>query len=184
MHGFIVRLIQIGTSLPRDTLDTIVDVEPLIGQMTEGEDSETVREHAEATFQAEMHRLEDFRFVNLVIGAGTVYHMKTIPCLISNPYSLDSPVLLTLRENADFTADQYRELFTELFALVDSAGLVLSPVIVDNLPAQSSGHDRALFEAHSPVIHIHCFPHMANLILSRTVSTVNCARIMSALSEI
>jgi hypothetical protein len=72
-------------------------------------------------------------------------------------------VLLTPRENADFTAEQYSELFTEFFAIVDLAGLVLSPVIMDNLPAQSSGLDRALFEAHSPVIHIHCLAHMANL---------------------
>jgi hypothetical protein len=69
-------------------------------------------------------------------------------------------------------------------AIIDSAGLVLSSVTVDNLPAQSSGLDRALFEAHSPVIHIRCFAHMTNLILSHTVSTANCARIMSALSEI
>jgi hypothetical protein len=50
MHEFIVRLIQLGASLPRDALDTIVDVEPLVDQITEGEVSETVREHAEATF--------------------------------------------------------------------------------------------------------------------------------------
>jgi hypothetical protein len=122
--------------------------------------------------------------VNLVVDAGTVHHMKTIPCLISNPYCPDPPVLLTLRENADFTTEQCYELFTELFAIVDSAGPVLSSVIMDNLPAQSSGLDRALFEAHSPVIHIHCFAHMANRIRSYTVSTANCARIMSALSEI
>jgi hypothetical protein len=69
-------------------------------------------------------------------------------------------------------------------AIVDSAGLVLSSVIGDSLPAQSSGLDRALFEAHSPESHIHCFAHVTNLILSRTVPTANCARIMSALSEI
>jgi hypothetical protein len=93
-------------------------------------------------------------------------------------------VLLTLRENADFTAEQYNEIFTEPFAIVDSAGLVLSSVVVANLPAQFSGLDHALFEAHSPVIHIHCFAHMANLILSHIISTANCVRIMPALSEI
>jgi hypothetical protein len=95
----------------------------------------------------------------------------------------DPPVLLTLHENADFTAEQYRELFTELFAIVDSAVLVLSSLIVDNLPAQSSGLDCTLVEAHSLVIRIHCFAHMANLILSHSVSTANCTQIMSALSE-
>jgi hypothetical protein len=52
MHKFIVRRIQLGASLPRDALDTIIDVEPLIDRMTEGEVSETLREHAEATSQA------------------------------------------------------------------------------------------------------------------------------------
>jgi hypothetical protein len=131
-----------------------------------------------------MHGLEDFRFVNLVVDAGTVHQMKTIPCLISNPYCPDPPVLLTLRENADFTTEQSSELFTELSTIVDSAGLLLSSVIVDDFPAQSSGLDRALFEAHSPLTHIHCFAYMANLILFHIVLTVNCARIMFALSEI
>jgi hypothetical protein len=84
MYEFIVRLVQLGALLPRDARDTIVDVEPLIDRMTEGEVSETVREQAEATFQTGMHRLENFRFVNLVVDASTVYHVKTIPCLISN----------------------------------------------------------------------------------------------------
>jgi hypothetical protein len=181
IHEFIVRLIQLGALLPRDAFDTIVDVKPLIDRMTEGEVSETVREHAETIFQAAMYWFEDFRFVNLVVDAGTVYRMKIISCLITNPYCPDPPVLLTMRENADFTAEQYYELFTELFAIVDSAGLVLSSVIVDNLPAPSSGIDRAFFEAHWPVIHIHCFAYMANLILSHTVSI---ARIVPALSEI
>jgi hypothetical protein len=184
MHEFIVRLIQLGALRLKDALGTIVDVEPLVDQMTEDKVFKTAREHAEATFQAAMHRLEDFRFVNLVVDAGTVYYMKTIPCLISNPYCADPPVLLTLRENADFTVGQYSKLFIELFAIVESAGLVLSSVIVANLLAQFSGLDRALFETHLPVIHIHCFAHMANLILSHTVSTAKCARIMSALSEI
>jgi hypothetical protein len=174
MHKFIIRPIQLGASLPRDALDTIIDVEPLIDRKTEGAVSETVREHAEATFQAARHRLEDLRFVNLVVDSGTVYHMKTIPCLISNPYRPDPPVLLALRENADFTAEESYELFTELFAIIDSAGVVLSSVIVANLPAQSSGLDRVLFEAHSPVIHIHCFAHMANLILSHCFNCELC----------
>jgi hypothetical protein len=93
-------------------------------------------------------------------------------------------VLLTLRENADFTAEQYSELLIKLFATVDSGCLVLSSVIVDNLPAQSLGLDRTFFEAHWPVVQIHCFSDVANLILSHTVSNANCDRIMSALSEI
>jgi hypothetical protein len=36
MHDVIIRVIQIGASLPRDGLDTIVDIPPLIDEMTNG----------------------------------------------------------------------------------------------------------------------------------------------------
>jgi hypothetical protein len=38
--------------------------------------------------------------------------MKTTPCLITNPFSPGSPVLLALRENTDFATEQDEELFT------------------------------------------------------------------------
>jgi hypothetical protein len=105
MREFIVRLIQLGASLPRDALNRIIDIDPLIDQMTEGEHSETLCENVEATFQAGMHWPRDFYFVNLVINARTVCHIKSILCLISNLHCVVSPVLLTLRENTIVIAE-------------------------------------------------------------------------------
>jgi hypothetical protein len=44
----IVRLIQLVASLPRDSLDTIADIDPLTDQITEGEPSKILRQNAEA----------------------------------------------------------------------------------------------------------------------------------------
>jgi hypothetical protein len=110
--------------------------------------------------------------------------MKTVPCLITNPYCPEPPLLLTLRENRNFTAEQYYDSFMNLFALVESAELAPSAMIIANLPAQFVGLEQLLRETGSPVIHIRCFAHMANLIRSHIVPSGNFARIMAALIEV
>jgi hypothetical protein len=106
MHDFITRLIQIGAPLPRDALDTIVDIPPLIDEMTDGQVAEAVHQNADLRFQAAIDKLADLHFVNLVLDAGIVFHSKTRLCLMSNPYCSEPSVLLTLRENKNFTAGQ------------------------------------------------------------------------------
>jgi hypothetical protein len=78
-------------------------------------------------------RLGDLHLVNLVVDANTVYHLKTIPCLISNPYCTEPPGLLSLRENMSFTAHRYAELFSERFETIESAEVLLSSVMTGNL---------------------------------------------------
>jgi hypothetical protein len=184
MHDFIIRLIQIGASLPRDALDTIVDIQPLIDEMTDGQVAEGVHQNVDLKFHAAMDKLADLHFVNLVVDAGTVFHLKTIPCLMSNPDCSEPSVLLTLRENKNFTAGQYTELFLDLFATIESAALCLCSVMADNLPAQSSGLPHVLTDTESSVIHIKCFVHIANLVLSHTASTANFSVIMTHLREL
>jgi hypothetical protein len=95
-----------------------------------------------------------------------------------------SCALLTLRENTDFSAKQYVELFMELFATIQSPRLVLLSLIVDSLPTQSSGLEHVLYKTHSPVVHIRCLAQMANLIFFHTVPTRNFARAMTILCKI
>jgi hypothetical protein len=184
MHDFIIRLIQLGASLPRDALDTIVVIPPLIDEMTDCQVAEAVHQNADLKFQAAIDKLADLHFVNLVLDSGTVFHLKTIPGLMSNPYCSEPPVLLTLRENKNFIAGQYAEMFWELFATIESAGLSLCSVMADNLPAQSSGLVQVLTDTESPVIHVKCFAHMANLALSHTASTANFSVMMTHLTEL
>jgi hypothetical protein len=87
---------------------------------------------------------------------------------------------LTFGENADSAA----ELFMDRLAIVESAGFVLSLVIVDNRPTQCPYLEYVLYETLSPMIHHRCFAYMANLILSQTIPSANFARSIAALSEI
>jgi hypothetical protein len=52
MHEFMVRLIQLGASLPRDAFNTIVDVDQLIDQITDAQVAEQLRANADGIFRA------------------------------------------------------------------------------------------------------------------------------------
>jgi hypothetical protein len=78
MHDFIIRLIQIEASLTLDALDTIVDIPPLIDEMTDGRVAEAVYQNADLKFQAAMDKLPDLLFVNLVVIAGN--DLSLSPC--------------------------------------------------------------------------------------------------------
>jgi hypothetical protein len=104
MHEFIIALIQLGASLPRDQLNAIVDVPPLIDQITAQGAAEALAENANPKFQIAIAQLQSIHFVNLIVDAGTIYHLKSIPCLLTNPRFPGPPLLLALRENTQFTA--------------------------------------------------------------------------------
>jgi hypothetical protein len=140
--------------------------------------AEALRQGADRRFTEAMERLGDVHFSNLIVDAGTFYHMKSIPCLLTNPHVAEQPVLLALRENRNFTIQDYCDLFCELIAIVDSFGMVLCLNVVDNLLVQVSGLDRALQVSDCPVIHVKHFAHMANLVLGSTVSMPNFSPIM------
>jgi hypothetical protein len=55
--------------------------------------------------------------------------------------------------------------------------------MADNLPAQSSGLAHVLTDTESPVIHIKCFAHMPNLVLSHMASTADFSVIMTRLRK-
>jgi hypothetical protein len=131
-----------------------------------------------------MDKFADLHFVNLVVDAGTIFHLKTIPCLMSNPWCSEPPVLLALRENKNFSAGQYAELFSEPLTTTESARSCLCSMMADNLPARSSAPAHGLTDTESSVIHTKCFTHMANRALSHTGSTANFSVIMTHLTEL
>jgi hypothetical protein len=104
MHKFVVELIQLGASLPREAIDRIVDVPPLVDEINDHAVAEAIWRNPDETFQTRMAHLSELHFVHRVFDACTVNQMKTIRCLITNLFSHDPPVLLTLRENINFTA--------------------------------------------------------------------------------
>jgi hypothetical protein len=184
MHVFIANLVELGASLPREHPGAIPDAQSLIDGISERTIADAIRRNADRRLEQALECLSDFRFVNLVIDAGMVHHLKTIPCLLTNPFHLKSPVLLALRENQNFTKHDYACLFHELIAMVQTSGLILCSVVIDNLRAQSAGLDETLLSLLSPVIHIRCFAHMTNLVLQNSLSMPHFSRVMTILEEV
>jgi hypothetical protein len=103
---------------------------------------------------------------------------------LTNPHASEQPVRLALRENQNVTIQDYCNLFRELIVIVNSLGMVLCSIVVDNLPVEVSGLDRGLQLSDSPVIHVECLAHMENLFSVTTVSTPNVSWTMDYLADL
>jgi hypothetical protein len=104
-----------------------------------------------------MDRLSDVHFINLIVDAGTVYQLKSSPCILTNPHASEQPELIALRENRNFTIQDYCDIFCELIAIVNCFGMIRRSIVVDNLPVQVSGLGRALQMSDVSLIHVKCF---------------------------
>jgi hypothetical protein len=184
MYAFVVHVFQLGLSFPRDHLEALIDAGDLIDPITPKAISEELAANAEKKFRASLDELVDVKFVNIVVDAGMVHQLKTIVCLLSSPHVSAQPVLLDLRENRSMSKQKYAELFGELVAQAENTNLIVCSVIIDNLMAQSAGLDSFLDSANSPVIHVKCFAHMSNLIISNTLEEPNLRRVMERLTAI
>jgi hypothetical protein len=77
----------------------------------------------------------------------------------------------------------YGELFQESMQTVESYGLTLCAIVIENIPAQSSGLDDTLSVTNYPAIHVKCFAHMVNLIMGNCRSKPHFASVMEILIE-
>jgi hypothetical protein len=184
MHRLIVDMLQLGASLVREIPNTVLDVSLLIDQITQRGIAHEVVQRGDERFEKAIRKLRTIRFVNLVVDAGTVHSLKSIPCLLTNPHYAGFSVLLELHENSNFTAEEYQELFANLFRTIELNEFILCSVVIDNLPSQSSGLDRAISERKLPVLHVKCFAHMANLVLLNSMSDANFDMVFGALTRL
>jgi hypothetical protein len=149
IHVLITQLIEIGASLPREHPDATSDVLSLVDRITEKTIGQAILQNADDRLRQALGNFAEFKFVSLVVDAGMVHHLKTIPFLLANPYHITSPFLLALYENQNLTKQQYSELFEGLIRMVGSSGLTLCSILIDNLPAQSAGLDEILLRSAS-----------------------------------
>jgi hypothetical protein len=82
------------------------------------------------------------------------------------------------------TKDDYANLFGDLVNRAESEHLTVCSIIVDNLAAQSVGLDSWLASSNSPIIHVKCFAHMANLVIANTLEEGNFALVMERVTVI
>jgi hypothetical protein len=96
MYNFIIELMQLDASLPREELLRIVEITPLIECITYATIAEAMRPGADQLFAQAMERLGDLHCVNRIVDAGTVYQLESIACPLSNLHASEQSVLLAL----------------------------------------------------------------------------------------
>jgi hypothetical protein len=184
MNDFVRNVFQLGLSYPRESLEQVIDAGQLIDPFTDKSIAKGLVERAEEKYRVSLNELADLKFVNLIVDAGTVQQLKNVPCLLSSPHASQQPILLELRENQGMTKEDYTALFCDLVVRAESEKLTLCSIIIDNLAAQSFGLDAWLSSSNSPIIHVKCFAHMANLVIANTLGEGNFARVMRRVTNI
>jgi hypothetical protein len=111
MQEFILSSIQIGASFQANDDEALIDVAGLLETINEKRITEAIRKRRAAKFAEAIVQLSKVRFANLVVDAGTVHSLKTIVCRLTNPHYPIQPLLLALRENTNFTADDYATIY-------------------------------------------------------------------------
>jgi hypothetical protein len=112
MHNLIIELMQLGASLPQEKLLRIIEIAPLVDRLIDALMSEAVRQGADRRFTEAI--------VNLIVDGRTVCHLKSIPCIVTNPHASERPPLLALRENRHFAIQNYCDQSSELIAIGNS----------------------------------------------------------------
>jgi hypothetical protein len=99
MRNFVIELMQLGESLPREKLLRNVEIAPLVHPIPDASMAEALRQEADRRFTEAMDRLSGGHFVNLIVGAGIFYQPESIPLLLTNVHAFEQSLLLALREN-------------------------------------------------------------------------------------
>jgi hypothetical protein len=77
-----------------------------------------------------MAQLHEIQFANLVVNGGIVHSLKTIVCLLTNPHYPIQPILLALRANTNFSADDDAAPFIELFSSLEASPIVMCSAMI------------------------------------------------------
>jgi hypothetical protein len=176
---FVSELIDLGISARQELGETVCAAE-ILDRFSEKAVRTMMIRVANEQFETHLAQLEEVRFVNLSVDSGTVHSLTAIHCLVSNPFSLQRPIVFDLCPNFNFTKSDYASLFQEVIHKLTVGGesarfahspvgrIVISAVVIDNLRAQAAGF--AMFQAmnpqHAAIVHLHCFAHMLNLVIS------------------
>jgi hypothetical protein len=94
MHNLIVKLMQLGASLPRDELRGVVDIGRLGDTISDRSMTEAMRQRADQGFAEAIEPLRDVHCVNLMVDAGTVHCLKSIVDLVTNPHAIEPSLFL------------------------------------------------------------------------------------------
>jgi hypothetical protein len=168
MFKLIVQIMQIGVSSPRFAPDQINAVSTMLDKFSDKTVLDEMVEVTDAKFESDIAKLSDIDFGNLLADSGTVLHFSQIPCLPATPDWTNSLVLLNLYENRGFCAPDDESLSRALLENAAEADMEVAGVIIDNYHADANRFN-ACFRSHlawSGIIHVKCFAHMANLMLT------------------
>jgi hypothetical protein len=114
MHDFVVKLLELGASLPQEGPRRGVNIAPCADPSSNRSMAEAVEPSTDRRLADAIERLGDVHFVALIVEAGATQSLKTIICLLTSPHAVERPALLAFTEDQDFTVQDDCNPFREL----------------------------------------------------------------------
>lgn len=143
--------------------------------------------YSEKIKEDNLNMLRFYRYVNLIMDAGTVNNYKAVHCIFTTP-RLPSLFPIELPENRNFSYLEYQSLFQEIFMQAHDKNIEICGVAIDNCPAQLKGFFQMKKDGVTSLmraaIWIPCLNHMTNLVFADTLKSPEYSKTFSKMSKL
>ena len=171
MREFIIRIICVSHQF--FTSNHVFNPEQIISTILPRDMKEQIKELGDRVFGTVLDKLAAYKFVNIMIDAGSMLNKGYVHITISNPYSSDNPLpfdIYTKDGPNDWNRCDYLEALESQITRLLSLSRPLTPVAIchDRLLAQSMAVERLVHNlanresARLPVIDCPCMNHLLN----------------------
>ena len=178
MRDFIVKIVEITTQYRDRNKQNVVDAERLVTHVNRRDVQQSILRAGRSAYIFLTEKMEDYKYVNIMIDAATVLTMRVVHSTLSNPFTGFAPVPLrcTTKDGPDWTIAEYTtEITTILAELASTHAFVPVAICHDRLAAQSTAvRDvlRQLREANGVgglIVDVSCLNHITHNAFAATV---------------
>ena len=177
MRELIVQVIRISHQF--FTLDHVFNPEQIVTRISPRRMRKSIKELGDRVFETVLDHFAPYRFVNIMLDAGTMLNKGYVHVMISNPYSSENPLPFEIFPKdgpADWNRHDYLNALESQVARLLSMSSSLIPVAIchDRLLAQSMAVEhlvRSLANREGdglPVIDCPCLNHLLNTVFTHS----------------
>lgn len=178
--------------------NVVRDPESIIKRFNKNEMKNSLLDEGNKAFNNMIKKLSNFKFVNLMIDAATVYNMRVVHSTLSNPYGRLAPLPFraTEKKGQDWDIAHYQLEIETIISEIESFNsshfqneqLILVSICHDRLPPQSAAISKVISNLRNqtgtlPIVDVSCLNHFIhNSFLGTIKNYVELSRMIAAIN--
>lgn len=178
--------------------NVVRDPESIIKRFNKNEMKNSLLDEDNKAFNNMIKKLSNFKFVNLMIDAATVYNMRVVHSTLSKPYGRLAPLPFraTEKKGQDWDIAHYQLEIETIISEIESFNsshfqneqLILVSICHDRLPPQSAAISKVISNLRNqtgtlPIVDVSCLNHLIHNSFLRTIKNyVELSRMIAAIN--